>query len=112
MLIAAANTSFNTQATELRELSADAMQLDRTLALYGPETREARDTLRKLVVGIHLRIWPPDGAEVVGPAPSVTRDQADELHQELTGLAPKTEAQHRALLTALELGRSLTQTRS
>ena len=111
LLIASANSSFNTQSTELRELTANAMQLDHALALYGPETREARDTFRQLVTAMHQRIWPADGSSTIAPDPSLSRDQVDAFYQQLKSLVPKTEAQRGAQTTALDLGRALAQTR-
>jgi hypothetical protein len=49
LLIASAKSFFDTQNTELTEMSAKVILLDRILAHYGPETKEARDLLRSSV---------------------------------------------------------------
>ena len=46
-MIASANGFRDTQATELTQLSANIVLLDRTLAEYGPETKQARSVLRE-----------------------------------------------------------------
>src|SRR5271168_542132 len=43
LLIASAKSSFDAQRGEFTEMSAHIIQLDRILARYGPETKEARD---------------------------------------------------------------------
>ena len=39
LLISSANSSYDTQAAELQQMSADITQLDRMLVLYGPRHR-------------------------------------------------------------------------
>ncbi|HEY2758536.1 MAG TPA: hypothetical protein VGJ01_22715 [Pseudolabrys sp.] len=50
LLIASANTSFDTKSNEMRRVAANAIVLDRMLADYGPEAREARDLLRQAIM--------------------------------------------------------------
>jgi hypothetical protein len=47
LLLASAKGSFETKNAELRQFSADLILLDRQLAHYGPEAKEARDLLRR-----------------------------------------------------------------
>ena len=47
LLISAANITYETQSTEIKQLIADVVLLDRTLALYGPETDPVRNLLRQ-----------------------------------------------------------------
>jgi hypothetical protein len=46
LLVSSAKTFYDTQSSELTQLSANVILLDRVLAHYGPETKEARDSLR------------------------------------------------------------------
>src|SRR5258708_1626786 len=41
LLVASAKSAFDAQRAELTQISANIIFLDRTLALYGPETKEA-----------------------------------------------------------------------
>src|SRR5271155_2819380 len=50
LLITSAKSSFDTQSTELTEMSSKVVLLDRILAHYGPDAKEARDILRTSVV--------------------------------------------------------------
>lgn len=49
LLIASAKTSFDRIKDEITQSAAKLVQLDRVLAHYGPETKEARDLLRSAV---------------------------------------------------------------
>src|SRR5437899_2456295 len=46
LLIASAKSSHDTQNGEVIQMSADFIQLDRVLAHYGPETKDARGLFR------------------------------------------------------------------
>jgi hypothetical protein len=61
LLIASAKSSFDGKATEITRLATDAILLDRTLAEYGPETREIRDASRQLIAARLREIWPDEG---------------------------------------------------
>lgn len=50
LLVSSAKTFYDTQSAELNQMSADIVALDRLLAHYGPETREAREELRVVVI--------------------------------------------------------------
>src|SRR6266550_6728502 len=56
LLIASAKNSFDTQSTQIRQLTANILLLDGLLAQYGPETRTARDLLRRGIVTTTERI--------------------------------------------------------
>src|SRR5271156_1258708 len=49
LLVASAKSSFDAQGAQLKQMSANVVLLDRVLAHYGPETKEARDALRATV---------------------------------------------------------------
>ena len=60
LLINSAKGSYDTQRSEVTQLSANLILLDRVLAHYGPETRTARDLLSRTATGMIARIWPED----------------------------------------------------
>ena len=49
LLIASAKNFYDTGNTEMTQLAADAVLLDRALVHYGPEAQEARNQLRSSV---------------------------------------------------------------
>ena len=57
LLIASANSTFQTQSTQVQQLTANVVLLDRTLAQYGPEADSARNLMRHLVGSMADRIW-------------------------------------------------------
>jgi Protein of unknown function (DUF4239) len=57
LLIASANSSYETQAGQVRRLAANIILLDRLLAHYGPEARTARDLMRRAIDPLVDRIW-------------------------------------------------------
>ena len=59
LLIASAKSSFDAQRSEFTQMSANVIQLDRILARYGPETKEARDVLRRTALSLD-RNWSGD----------------------------------------------------
>jgi hypothetical protein len=111
LLISSANSTYDTQASELRQMSADIAQLDRMLLLYGPETQDIRGLVQKAVTAVHQRVWPPDDSQPPNLDPSAGRALTDTLYLKLQDLVPKTAAQTRALDAAWQLSTSLTQMR-
>ena len=66
LLIASAKSSFDAQRTGLQQLSANTILLDRSLKLYGPETKEIRELLRRTVVLVLELHWPANGSRSAG----------------------------------------------
>jgi hypothetical protein len=57
LLVASAKSFFDTQSAELTQMAAQAVHLDRVLAHYGPETKQARDLLYSSTGHILERQW-------------------------------------------------------
>src|SRR5512147_1566957 len=55
LLIASTKSAYDTQNSEIKQMSATILLLDRVLAHYGPEAKEARDLLRRTVAGAIAR---------------------------------------------------------
>jgi hypothetical protein len=50
LLVASAKSSYDTRSSEVTQLAANVILLDRTLAHYGPEVGEARGILLELLL--------------------------------------------------------------
>jgi hypothetical protein len=111
LLISSANSSYDSQASELQQMSADIAQLDRMLVLYGPETQEIRTMLRQSVVAAHQRVWPSDDTRPANLDPAGGRAQTDAFYAKLQNLTPKTAAQSRAQDAAWQLTAALVRMR-
>ena len=63
LLIASAKNSFDTQRNGLAQLSANIILLDRALAHYGPESKDAREMLRASVADMLQHTWPQENPQ-------------------------------------------------
>jgi hypothetical protein len=68
LLTASANSTYETQSGQVKQLTAHIVLLDRTLALYGPETDSVRNLLRRAVASMVDRIWRESGSVWEGRA--------------------------------------------
>ena len=50
LLVASAKESYDAISDKLQEISADVIRLDHTMAHYGPDTKDARELLRRVRV--------------------------------------------------------------
>jgi hypothetical protein len=57
LLIASAKSAYDTRSNQLVQVSADIIELDRALARYGPETKEARSLLERSIAATVERFW-------------------------------------------------------
>jgi hypothetical protein len=108
LLIASAKSSFDTQNAELTEMSSKAVLLDRILAHYGPEAKEAREMLRGTVVNMldMLSSKSVDSSVQFG-----TSVRGEVLYDKIQGLSPKDDVQRSIQAQALSTLMSLGQTR-
>src|SRR5439155_15826043 len=65
LLLASAKSSFDTKDSEIRLFSADLILLDRSLVRYGPETKEAREVLRRFTVFMIDSTWLEEASQAV-----------------------------------------------
>jgi len=104
LLVASAKGSYDTQSAELTQMSANIALLDRALALYGPETKEARALLRGAVARILDQMW--SSASLSVP----TAAGGEILYEKIQGLSPKNDTQRslqgQALSMAVDLGKT------
>lgn len=110
LLVSSAKSFYDAQSNELTQMSAKVILLDRLLAHYGPETKEARDLLRRTVADSIDRIWPQERTQPskLG-APSATGPDA--LIREIQSLSPKDDLQRSIQTQALSIVAGLAQTR-
>jgi hypothetical protein len=108
LLIASAKSFYDTQNTELTEMSAKVILLDRILAHYGPETKEARDLLRSAVSRILDAMWSQKGVENSGSASAP--GGAEIIYDKIQELSPASEGnrllQNQALSIAIDLAKT------
>ena len=110
LLVASAKGSYDAQIAELTQGSTNILLLDRLLAQYGPETKEARALLRGAVVRVLDQTWPKAGASASGLPPPASAS-AETLYGKIQGLSPKDDAQRSLQSQALSIALDLRKTR-
>jgi hypothetical protein len=109
LLVASAKGSYDAQSTEITDLAANVVLLDRMLAHYGPEAKEVRGLLRNTVSLITDQLWSPESARTgrVG-SPSIGNEQFfDKLQQ----LSPRDDTQRALLAQAASMAFGIGKTR-
>ena len=109
LLIASAKSAYDSQSTEVTELSAKVVFLDRVLAHYGPEAREARELLRSSVARAIDQMWSKDPAILFKATPGTAG--AEVLADKIQELSPKNDSQRAIQSQAMSIVMALGQTR-
>ena len=109
LLIAAAKGSFDTQTTQVKQITANLILLDNILAQYGPEARPVRQQMRNAVGPFADRLWREKQVVTTGPfEPNVTEEQ---VFCEIPKLSPHNDAQRLLQSRAVQVSNDLAQLR-
>jgi Protein of unknown function (DUF4239) len=110
LLIASANGTFETESSQVQQMTANIVVLDQTLAQYGPEAVSARNLMRRAVASMVDRVWRENSARSGELAPFEASAAALSLFDEILKLSPQTDRQRslqaRAITTLQEIGRT------
>jgi hypothetical protein len=106
LLIASAKSSYDIQRNEVTQISANIIVLDRLMASYGPETKDARDLLRRSVARALDHMWPENRSRAAQLEPGTPS-----IYDALYRLSPKNEEQRLLKSQALTIDANLRQTR-
>jgi hypothetical protein len=110
LLVSSAKDGYDTKRSVVIQMAAKVAFLDRVLALYGPETAEARGDLRAAVADAVRRIWPTDES---GPAQLAPNQQAaDAVFVTIQRLSPHDDTQRAVKAQLATLMMDLGQLRS
>jgi hypothetical protein len=108
LLLASAKSSFDAKGNGINQISADLILLDRALARYGPETRDARDLLRNALAADIHQVWPEEKLQMAKLDTSEARAGLEAVEGRVQDLSPRTDAQRglqsRALSIIGEIG--------
>jgi hypothetical protein len=108
LLIASAKSSHDMQSTEITEMFADFILLDRTLARYGEDTRDIRSLIPVTIANVLSQTWSPDAyrTENLDRALGIG---ADTFYGKVRKLEPRGDFQRalyaQTLQITMELGR-------
>jgi hypothetical protein len=109
LLIASAKSAYDTQKNELTDMSSKLILLDRVLAHYGPESKEARAELRNAAVSALDQMWSKGDSSFPQMGPVSSSSEA--LYDKVQALSPKDDAQRTIHSEALNLVFAIGQTR-
>jgi hypothetical protein len=109
LLVASAKGAYDAQSTELTQMAANIVVLDRVLAHYGPETNEARNLLRSSAARVLDQMWSKDSTSRSQLEPGSAGGEL--LFDKIQGLTPKDDAQRSLQAQGLSIALNLGQTR-
>jgi len=109
LLIAAAKSSFDTQNTQIKQITADLILLDAILAQYGPEGRSIREQMRSSVGPFADQLWREKKMGTTGPFE--TNAAAERVYLAIQKLSPQDDLQRALQSRAAQLSNDLAQTR-
>jgi hypothetical protein len=106
LLISSAKSAYDTRNDEIVQFSADVVLLDRALARYGPDAKDARSLLHNSIAAAIERFWPTNGAGAVSFDPKAS--PFDAIYDKIEKLSPQNDSQRplktQALQVATDLG--------
>lgn len=112
LVIATAKNSYDEQREAVRHTATKVLLLERLLAEYGPETRETRDLLRRIVAERVEAVWPEDRPRrrpaLDAPGVAITTRQ---IEAQILELSPWDDGQRWLRSQALQIGGEIMQTR-
>jgi hypothetical protein len=109
LLIAAAKSSFDTQSTQVTQITADIVLLDRLLAQYGPEARPIRQQMRSVIGPFADQLWREKQASAATPFEA--NASAEQVYVAVQALSPQNDLQRSLQTRAAQVSNDLAQTR-
>jgi hypothetical protein len=109
LLIAAAKGSFDTQTSQVRQITANLILLDNILAQYGPETRAIRGQIRSTIDPFADGLWREKEAGTTRPVE--TNAAAERVYLEIHKLLPHDDLQRLLKTRAVQISNDLAQVR-
>ena len=109
LLIAAAKSSFDTQSTQITQITADIILLDKLLAQYGPEARPIREQIRSVIGPFADRLWREK--ETSSTTPFEFDASGEQAYLAIQALSPQNDLQRSLQARAAQLSTDLVQTR-
>jgi hypothetical protein len=111
LLIASAKGTFETITNEVKQTGSKIILLDRILAQYGPETGEARVSLRRGVALAVNQIWPVEAKKIAVEQVGQLGSGMEPFQDQLRRLSPRNEAQREFKAKALQVSADIAEAR-
>src|SRR5258708_18095498 len=111
LLIASAQSSFQTQSNQIKQITANIILLDNLLARSGPQAQPVRPLLRGGVKILVERIWREQTPRAAKVAPFEASAQSDLFFDKLLELTSDNDGQRAMQTRAIQIWIDLAQTR-
>lgn len=111
LVIASAKNSYDTQRTNVRQMTANIILIDALLARYGTEAESVRILLRRAIPTFVDRIWHENSSDSAKVAPFEASAAADAFFDKIQELSPRNDAQRSFHTRAIQAANDLAQTR-
>ncbi len=93
LLVATAKTGFDARNAQIRQITSNVVLLDTVLEQYGPETRNARTQLRRLVPAMADRIWNSEIEETPSLTPFQKTPEGEAYFRDLQSVVARNDNQ-------------------
>src|ERR1700755_2154454 len=93
MWLRAAQSSFQAQSSQIKQITASVIMLDNLLARSGPQARPARVLLRQSADKLVERIWREQDATAAKVVPFEASAQSDQFFDKLLVLSPQNDGE-------------------
>ena len=111
LLISSAKGSFDATSTMLTQGGAKILMMDRVLAVYGPETKEVRDLLKRFLSARIAKVWPEQIRKLQGADFSGKSAEMEDAKVALRKLVPQNDLQRSLQMQAMQINDDLLQLR-
>jgi hypothetical protein len=107
LLTASAKSSFDTLDSEIKQGAAHIILLDRTLAQYGPETKDTRELIRRAVTYRVNLTWPENASHTAQVEAPETTPSVEVIQAKIRALSPQNDDQRWLQSRAIEISGDL-----
>ncbi len=111
LLIGSAKSSYDTQSTQIKQMTANIILLDNFLEQYGPETAGVRNLLRRGVNILADRMWRENNSDPAKAAPFEASAASEGFYLKLQEFSPQNDSQRSLQARAIQLSTDIAQTR-
>jgi hypothetical protein len=111
LLIASAKSSYDTQSTQIKQMTANIVLLDNLMMQYGPETDTVRNLMRRGVVVLADRMWRENSSDLAKTGPFEADAGTEAFYAKLQQLSPRNDVQRSLQARAIQISTDVAQAR-
>ncbi len=110
LVTGSAKSAFDAEDSAIKSTAANVLSLDRMLANYGPETKDIRGFIQKIVAAKVKQVWPEDHSESALVAPTAS-NPSELIIGQILKLTPGDDEQQWYKSQALQTANEILQAR-